>query len=139
MVLDPAGLHRRQPRCGKQRRDIADTSLFLRDFGATPVVLGLGLGAKALSQFAAAPFLGRLSDIFGCKPVLLASQAGALTSLVLLGLGGMVGPDPIRRAVRDLADRASLGRVRHDDDQPGGDDGLVESEPHGRRCGRLRK
>jgi len=63
---------------------------YLRELGATPLVLGLVLGAEALSQFAAAPFLGQLSDRFGRKKVLLASQAGASVSLSLLALANAV-------------------------------------------------
>lgn len=62
----------------------------LRDFGATPLVLGLVLGAEALSQFVAAPWLGRLSDRHGRRTVLLASQAGALASLSLLAAADSV-------------------------------------------------
>lgn len=57
---------------------------FLRELGATPLVLGLVLGAEALCQFVAAPWLGQMSDRFGRKRVLMASQAGALASLTLL-------------------------------------------------------
>lgn len=63
---------------------------YLRDLGATPLMLGLVLGAEALSQFAAAPWLGQLSDRFGRKNVLLASQAGALISLSLLAMANSV-------------------------------------------------
>ncbi|SCY89900.1 MFS transporter [Rhizobium sp. NFACC06-2] len=63
---------------------------YLRELGATPLVLGLVLGAEALSQFAAAPILGQLSDRFGRKRVLLGSQAGALVSLSLLSLANAV-------------------------------------------------
>jgi len=63
---------------------------FLRDLGATPLVLGIVLGAEALSQFAAAPWLGQLSDRFGRRTVLLASQAGALLSLSLLASAEIV-------------------------------------------------
>lgn len=63
---------------------------YLRDLGASPLVLGLVLGAEALCQFAAAPWLGQLSDRFGRKTVLLASQAGALISLSLLAMANSV-------------------------------------------------
>jgi len=63
---------------------------YLRELGATPLVLGIVLGAEALSQFVAAPILGQLSDRFGRKKVLLASQSGALVSLTLLALANAV-------------------------------------------------
>ncbi|MBY2924894.1 MFS transporter [Rhizobium leguminosarum] len=63
---------------------------YLRNLGASPLVLGLVLGAEALSQFVAAPWLGQLSDRCGRKRVLLASQAGALISLLLLALANSV-------------------------------------------------
>jgi MFS family permease len=63
---------------------------YLRDMGATPLVLGFVLGAEALSQFVAAPVLGQLSDRIGRRKVLLASQAGALVSLSLLALANAV-------------------------------------------------
>lgn len=63
---------------------------YLRELGATPLVLGLVLAAEALSQFAAAPWLGQLSDRFGRKKVLMASQAGAILSLSLLAVAHSV-------------------------------------------------
>ncbi|OWV88430.1 multidrug transporter [Rhizobium sp. N122] len=63
---------------------------FLRELGASPLLLGFVLGAEALSQFVAAPWLGQLSDRFGRKRILLASRAGALVSLLLLALAGSV-------------------------------------------------
>ncbi|WP_234843419.1 MFS transporter [Sinorhizobium meliloti] len=58
----------------------------LREMGANPFVFGVVLATEALSQFAAAPLLGQLSDRFGRRNVLLASQTLAVTSLLLLAL-----------------------------------------------------
>ena len=59
---------------------------YLREMGASPFVFGLVLASEALSQFAAAPLLGQLSDRFGRRRVLLASQTLAVVSLLLLAL-----------------------------------------------------
>lgn len=59
---------------------------YLREMGASPLVFGLVLATEALSQSAASPLLGQLSDRFGRKRVLLASQTVAVVSLLLLAL-----------------------------------------------------
>ncbi|WP_438754472.1 MFS transporter [Pararhizobium sp. O133] len=59
---------------------------YLREMGASPFVFGLVLSTEALSQSAASPLLGQLSDRFGRKRVLLASQTVAIVSLLLLAL-----------------------------------------------------
>jgi DHA1 family tetracycline resistance protein-like MFS transporter len=50
------------------------------------MVTGLIFSSYPLMQVLAAPFLGRLSDIWGRKPVLLLSIAGTACALVMLGL-----------------------------------------------------
>lgn len=55
-------------------------------FGATAEVVGLLLGANALTQLLGAPLLGRLSDRFGRKPLLLLSLAGTVVGFLMLGL-----------------------------------------------------
>src|SRR5512138_484971 len=60
--------------------------LFAARFGATPLVVGILQAAYPLMQFLGAPLLGRLSDRFGRKPVLLISQVGTLAGFVLLGI-----------------------------------------------------
>lgn len=54
------------------------------DLGATPFQIGL-LGAMyPVFQFLGAPLLGRLSDRFGRKPVLLVSVAGTVLGFIVL-------------------------------------------------------
>ncbi len=53
-------------------------------FGATPQIVGLLLGTNALAQLIGAPILGRLSDRFGRRPLLLLSLAGTVVGFLLL-------------------------------------------------------
>jgi DHA1 family tetracycline resistance protein-like MFS transporter len=53
-------------------------------FGATPAMVTIAMGVFSLGQFLGAPLFGRLSDRFGRRPVLLASQAGAVAAYLLL-------------------------------------------------------
>lgn len=59
---------------------------YLREMGASPFVFGLVLATEALSQSAASPMVGQLSDHFGRKRVLLVSQSVAVVSLLLLAM-----------------------------------------------------
>ena len=59
---------------------------FAKTFGANPIVTGLIASAYPLAQVIAAPILGRLSDAYGRKPILLVSIAGTACALVVLGL-----------------------------------------------------
>jgi MFS transporter, DHA1 family, tetracycline resistance protein len=52
--------------------------------GATPGVVGLLVGVYAVCQLFAGPFLGRLSDRFGRKPLLIVSQLGTLAGFIVL-------------------------------------------------------
>ena len=58
---------------------------YAKEFGASPMVTGLIFSSYPLMQVIAAPFLGRLSDVWGRKPVLLLSIAGTACALVMLG------------------------------------------------------
>ena len=64
--------------------------LFAARFGATPLVVGILQATYPLMQFLGAPVLGRLSDRFGRKPILLISQLGTLAGFVLLGFANML-------------------------------------------------
>ncbi len=55
-------------------------------FGASPFVVGLLTASYAAAQFLGAPVLGRLSDRFGRKPILIISIAGTFLGFLLLGV-----------------------------------------------------
>lgn len=55
-------------------------------YHATPLVIGLLSGSYSLFQFISGPILGRLSDRYGRKKLLIISQFGSVVGYVLLGL-----------------------------------------------------
>ncbi|MEE2959474.1 MAG: MFS transporter [Myxococcota bacterium] len=57
----------------------------VEEYGAPKAVYGFLLSCYSFFQFLGAPWLGRLSDSLGRKPVLLISQAGTLLSWVVFG------------------------------------------------------
>src|SRR5512144_653460 len=59
--------------------------LYAARFSATPLVIGLLQATYPLMQFIGAPILGRLSDRYGRKPVLVISQIGTLIGFLVLG------------------------------------------------------
>lgn len=59
--------------------------LYAERFGATPVQIGWLVGIYSAAQFLFAPVLGRLSDRYGRRPVLLASVAGTAAGFLLMG------------------------------------------------------
>src|SRR5512141_2781955 len=59
--------------------------LFAARFGATPLVVGILQATYPMMQFIGAPILGRLSDRFGRKPILVISQLGTFAGFILLG------------------------------------------------------
>ena len=59
--------------------------IYAASFGANAFVIGLLGASYPLMQFIGAPILGRLSDRFGRRPVLIVSQIGTFTGFVLLG------------------------------------------------------
>ena len=64
--------------------------LYAARFGSSPMVIGILQATYPFMQFIGAPILGRLSDRFGRKPVLIASQIGTLAGFILLGFADSI-------------------------------------------------
>lgn len=60
--------------------------LYGERYQPSPLVFGLLMAVYSLMQFLFAPLLGRLSDRFGRRPVLLLSLAGTVAGYLLFGL-----------------------------------------------------
>ena len=58
---------------------------YAETFGASDTVVGLLVASYAAAQLIGAPNLGRLSDRFGRRPILLLSLFGTLLGFLLLG------------------------------------------------------
>jgi MFS transporter, DHA1 family, tetracycline resistance protein len=65
----------------------------------SPAMLGIFMSTYSLFQFVFAPILGRLSDRFGRRPVMLVSLLGAAAGYLLLGVGGTMAMLFLARAV----------------------------------------
>lgn len=61
-------------------------------YGLSPFMVGLLLAMYPIGQVFGAPILGRLSDRHGRRPILLASVAGSVISLVVLALSRSIVP-----------------------------------------------
>ncbi len=59
--------------------------LYAARFGANAFVIGFLGATYPFMQFIGAPILGRLSDRFGRRPILLVSQVGTFIGFILLG------------------------------------------------------
>lgn len=72
---------------------------YLKEMGGTPLVFGVAIATEALTQFVAGPVVGQLSDRVGRKKILLATQATAFASFVLLALAEVVFPVLLARVL----------------------------------------
>jgi MFS family permease len=64
---------------------------YVRSFGVSDVYIGLLAASYSLMQFTSAPYLGRLSDERGRRPVILLSLGGSVVAWVVFGLATEVG------------------------------------------------
>jgi DHA1 family tetracycline resistance protein-like MFS transporter len=64
---------------------------YAEKYGATEFVTGLLVASYALMQLIGAPLLGRLSDRYGRRPILLASIFGTFLGFLLLGFADPIG------------------------------------------------
>ncbi|MBN1642847.1 MAG: MFS transporter [Anaerolineae bacterium] len=58
---------------------------YAQSFQASPTLVGLLLSANAVTQAIGAPLIGRLSDRYGRRPMIMLSLAGTLGSFLMLG------------------------------------------------------
>ncbi len=64
---------------------------YAETFGATPLLIGILVASFAAASLVGAPLMGRLSDRYGRRLILLLSVAGTFTGYVLLGLAQPLG------------------------------------------------
>jgi DHA1 family tetracycline resistance protein-like MFS transporter len=58
---------------------------YAQEFGATPLIIGLIATSFSFFQFFSAPIMGRLSDHYGRKPMLILSQISTFVGFLILG------------------------------------------------------
>jgi DHA1 family tetracycline resistance protein-like MFS transporter len=80
---------------------------FAKEYGFSGLQIGVLFAAYPMCQLLAGPVLGRLSDRFGRRPLLIASQAGTAVSFLVLGLSSQFWVMLLARAL----DGASGGNI----------------------------
>lgn len=64
---------------------------YAETFGATATLIGLLVASYAAASLIGAPLMGRLSDRYGRRPILLLSVAGTFIGYLLLGFAPSIG------------------------------------------------
>jgi DHA1 family tetracycline resistance protein-like MFS transporter len=81
---------------------------YAESYGASPTVVGLLVASYAASLIGS-PILGRLSDRYGRRPILLLSVFGTLLGFLLLGLAAPIGEGLARWLAPSAANAFVLG------------------------------
>ncbi len=85
---------------------------YASDFGATLTLVGLLGTVNAIGQLIAAPIIGRLSDRYGRRPLLILAVSGTVLGFLLLGFANSLWMIFLSRAVDGLlGGNTSLARA----------------------------
>ncbi len=76
--------------------------LYAQDLGASPLVIGLIFTSFSFFQFFSAPIMGRLSDHYGRRPLLIISQLSTFVGFVVLGFSNTLVLIFLSRAIDGL-------------------------------------
>jgi DHA1 family tetracycline resistance protein-like MFS transporter len=68
--------------------------LYAEELGATPIIIGLMMTAFSFFQFWTAPVMGKLSDHYGRKPLLIFSQLSTVISFIILAITKLLPNNP---------------------------------------------
>ncbi len=77
--------------------------MYAATFGVSPLVIGLIGAAYPVAQFIGSPFLGRLSDQYGRRKILLISQIGTFIGFLILAFSNSIWLLLISRIVDGLS------------------------------------
>ena len=77
--------------------------LYAEAFHASRITIGLIFASYSLAQLLFAPWLGRLSDRFGRRPLMLASIAGGVAAHLLFATAGSVAMLLVARSLSGIA------------------------------------
>jgi multidrug resistance protein len=75
---------------------------YAKDLGASPLQISLILATFSFFQFFMSPVMGRLSDIYGRKPLLIFSQLATALSFLIFGLADSVWMLVLSRVIDGL-------------------------------------
>ncbi|MFX1411583.1 MAG: MFS transporter [Promethearchaeota archaeon] len=97
---------------------------FMKEYNSSPIIIGFLLSSNAIFGFFFGPILGKLSDKYGRKPLLLISQAGTLAGFLILTFSGNIQMLFIARIVDGIfggqfpISRAVIGDVVPPNERP---------------------